>query len=59
VVVNNGDGTFTYTPVAGVLGVVTFDYQACEDGGACGTATVTINISDTNQAPVAVDDIES
>lgn len=49
-VVNNGDGTFTYTPNPGFTGVDTFTYTICDDGTpqACDTATVTITVLDDN-----------
>jgi large repetitive protein len=42
----NPDGTFTYIPVIGYLGQVTFDYQICDLGtpALCDIATVTIEI---------------
>ena len=43
----NGDGSFTYDPPAGVTGTSdTFTYQATTGGGATGTASVTINLTD-------------
>ena len=61
----NSNGSFTYTPPAGTIGPVTFDYQAClpaPDAAVCGTATATLNISvnavvandDTFAVPVSV-----
>ncbi|WP_312683142.1 Ig-like domain-containing protein [Stenotrophomonas chelatiphaga] len=44
----NPDGSFTYTPPAGVISPVTFDYQVClpaPDATVCGTASVTINVN--------------
>ncbi len=44
----NADGTFTYTPPAGVTSPVTFDYQVClaaPNGTVCGTASVVINVN--------------
>ncbi len=52
--VNNGDGTFTYTPVAGFTGTVTFTYTVEDvDGNVSNVATVTIIVNDI---PVAIDD---
>ncbi|MEP5938639.1 MAG: DUF5801 repeats-in-toxin domain-containing protein [Erythrobacter sp.] len=43
-VVYNDDGTFTYTPVAGEEGTVTFDYTITDGDGDVSTATVTIDL---------------
>jgi hypothetical protein len=57
----NADGTVTYTPNPGFVGVDTFTYTICElDGvspsgipatGLCDTATVTVTVTDTSQGP--------
>ena len=50
-------GAFTYTPPAGRLGVVTFDYQVClpaPNAAVCGVITATITIN--NGTLVAGDD---
>jgi RHS repeat-associated protein len=44
-----------YTPNAGASGSDTFGYTACDTGGACGTALVTVTIT-VNHPPVAVAD---
>src|SRR5262249_54125611 len=49
----NDDGTFTYPPAAGFTGTASFTYTV-GDGTTSASATVTINV--TNQAPVANDD---
>ena len=49
------DGSFVYEPIAGRAGDITFSYNAW-DGQTAATATVTIRITDGNQAPVAQDD---
>ena len=50
-------GTLVFVPtVANFVGTVTFDYTISDPDGATDTATVTLTISDTNDAPVAVDD---
>ncbi len=54
-VVNNGDGTFTYTPPANFAGSDSFTYTI-SDGSLEDTATVTIEVSSQNDAPVAVAD---
>lgn len=55
--VNNGDGTFTYTPVADFNGGDGFVYEVCDDLGACDTASVSITVDAVNDAPVAGDDV--
>jgi uncharacterized repeat protein (TIGR01451 family) len=55
-VVNNGDGTFTYTPPANFGGSDSFTYTI-SDGSLEDTATVTIEVSSQNDAPVAVADV--
>ena len=51
------DGSFSYVPAAGYIGVDTFDYQISDGQGqpqyATGTITVTVI---ANRAPVAVED---
>ncbi len=55
------DGSFTYTPDADYNGNDSFVYEVCDPGSPgqpqlCDTATVTINISPSEDDPVAVDD---
>ncbi len=59
-VVNNGDGTFNYTPKTGFVGDDTFTYTICDDDAtaSCSTATVTITVTDQGN-PVAKDDTAS
>ena len=51
------DGSFTYVPDAGYIGVDTFDYQISDGQGqpqyATGTITITVI---ANRAPVAITD---
>ena len=47
----NPDGSFSYTPSPGFTGIDTFDYHVNDGMDDSNTATVTINVSDT-QAPV-------
>ncbi|MDX1303600.1 PQQ-dependent sugar dehydrogenase [Photobacterium sp.] len=42
---NNGDGSFTYTPVLDFNGANSFVYQICDSLGACDTATVNIDVT--------------
>ena len=59
--VNNGtltlaaDGTFTYTPDAGYIGIDTFIYEIVDETGARDQATVAINVIN-NVSPIANDD---
>ncbi|WP_271077127.1 beta strand repeat-containing protein [Aurantiacibacter sp. MUD61] len=57
-VVYNGDGTFTYTPVPGEEGTVTFDYSITDTDGDESTATVTIVLADDSTPTVTVTDGE-
>lgn len=53
----NPNGAFSYTPTAGFVGSVTFQYQANDGAVNSNLATVTINV--TNDPPVANDDTYS
>ena len=54
------NGTFTYTPAANFEGPTdTFTYSVSDGNGGVDTATVTVNITSVNDAPVAVDDSAS
>jgi hypothetical protein len=57
-VLNNGDGTVTYTPQGGFTGTDNFTYTVQDNGGATSNAaTVTVEVAaGGNQAPVANDD---
>ena len=57
--VNNGDGTFTYTPNPDYNGSDSFSYQVCDVYGLCDTALVNITVTSVNDAPVATDDTAS
>ncbi|WP_455221208.1 Ig-like domain-containing protein [Kaarinaea lacus] len=54
-VVNNQNGTFTYTPPSGFTGSDTFTYVLTDGRGGSDQAVVTINVSQNN-GPVALDD---
>ncbi|MFV9691260.1 MAG: Ig-like domain-containing protein [Desulfobacteria bacterium] len=58
-VVNNNDGTFTYTPAENFNGTDSFVYQVCDTGGLCDTATVNVNVNPVNDPPVALNDSAS
>ncbi len=55
-VVIEADGTVMYTPDPDFNGTDTFTYTACDPGGLCDIATVTITVDPVNDAPVANDD---
>jgi len=55
--VNNANGTFTYTSTGTYIGSDSFVYEVCDTLGLCDTATV--NITVTNNAPVANNDFAS
>src|SRR5439155_11049462 len=53
----NADGSFTYTPNANDFGVDCFTYHAIDSrGAASNVATVSLTITEVNDAPVAADD---
>ncbi len=62
-IVQNGDGTYTFTPTAGFVGEVTYSYTTCDDGTpvACDVATVTIDVvprpTTTNGTVIATPDV--
>jgi Bacterial Ig domain len=55
-VVNNGDGTVTYSPAPNFFGADSFTYTASDGQGGFDTATVSVNVSNVNDAPSAADD---
>lgn len=54
-VVTNGTQVI-YTPVQFYFGLDSFRYRLCNNLGLCDTATVHINVTGTNEPPVAVND---
>ena len=54
--VDNGDGTLTYTPKLNFNGPDTFTYTISDGNGGTDTATVTVDVIAQPDAPVAVDD---
>lgn len=51
--VDNGDGTVSYTPIAGAHGTDTFTYTAADGTGLTATATVTITVTSVLDPPQA------
>jgi hypothetical protein len=54
--VDNGDGTYTYTPDTDFSGTDSFTYTVTDNNGSQDQATVSVEVSDTPDAPVASDD---
>jgi len=52
----NADGTITYTPNSGFLGVDTFEYTISDGNGGTDTATVTLTVTVANHPPAFTDD---
>ena len=55
-VVDNGDGTFDYTPPADFNGSDSFVYTVSDGNGGSDQGTVTITVNAVNDDPVATDD---
>ncbi len=51
----NGNGTFTYTPVANFNGADQFTYRVSDGQAVSNVATVSITVTPVNDAPVAAD----
>ena len=54
---NHHNGTFTYTPDPDYNGPDSFIYEICDTEGLCDTATVTIDVTAVNDAPVISVDV--
>ena len=54
--VDNGDGTVTYTPDANYNGTDSFEYQATDGTADSDVVTVSITVNPMNDDPVAMDD---
>src|SRR6056297_4367458 len=55
-VVQNADGSFTYTPDPDYNGPDSFTYDISDGNGGTDTATVNITVNPVNDDPNAVDD---
>jgi hypothetical protein len=53
IVVENGDGTFTYSPPSNFHGMDHFTYVVSDGNGGSATGTVVIHVMPVNDAPVA------
>jgi VCBS repeat-containing protein len=58
-VVNNGDGTFTFTPAADFNGDAVFEYLVSDGQGGTDTGSVTVAVAPVNDLPVPVADTAS
>ncbi|MHC4499791.1 MAG: Ig-like domain-containing protein, partial [Planctomycetota bacterium] len=56
---NNGNGTFGYTPNPGFMGNDSFTYEICDTDALCDTAMVNITVTPPNDPPVANGDSAS
>ena len=54
--VDNGDGTFTYTPHVDFAGLDTFTYTLDDGAGGSDVGVVTVTVAGTNDPPDALDD---
>jgi len=59
--VMNADGSFTYTPALNYNGLDTLVYKVCDNGAPslCDTAIAVITVTPINNAPIAVDDVDT
>ncbi len=57
-VVDNGDGTITYTPLPNFSGSDAYTYTITDNNGGVATATVTVIVDNANDDPVAIDDFD-
>ncbi|HET8753511.1 MAG TPA: Ig-like domain-containing protein [Salinimicrobium sp.] len=55
-VVDNRDGTFTYTPPTDYIGADSFDYTICDNDKTPNCSSATVKVTVTAASPVAVDD---
>ncbi|MCK6549107.1 tandem-95 repeat protein, partial [Myxococcota bacterium] len=52
----NADGTITFVPSPDFVGTVSYTYQVTDADGQSSTATVTVNVTNVDDVPVAFDD---
>ena len=55
--INNGDGTFEYTPDPNFVGQDGFTYEICNSSALCDTASVTISVTQVNDPPTPQNDV--
>jgi gliding motility-associated-like protein len=51
------NGTYTFTPNVNYNGIVSVNYNVCDPGGLCSTATLTITVKSINDAPIGGVDV--
>jgi len=56
-IVNNPDGTFSYTPNLGFTGLDSFVYVTCNTSNYCDTATAYINVTTANVSTITTNPI--
>ncbi|HET7504427.1 MAG TPA: Ig-like domain-containing protein [Kofleriaceae bacterium] len=54
--VSGSGATRKYTPAPNVSGTRTLSFSACDPGGLCSSATITVQITPVNDPPVTADD---
>ncbi|HEY0113227.1 MAG TPA: tandem-95 repeat protein, partial [Allosphingosinicella sp.] len=54
--INLGTSTISFTPADGFFGAASFTYTVADSNGGSSTGHVTVNVTDSNNAPVAEDD---
>ncbi|MEP4198188.1 MAG: tandem-95 repeat protein [Aliishimia sp.] len=55
--IDNGNGTVTFTPAVGFVGVATISYTIEDEEGLTDSAIHTVDVANVNDAPDAVDDV--
>ena len=55
--IDNGDGTFVYTPSDGFIGIDTFEYTVVDGLGQEFVGLVSITVAEVNELPATADDI--
>lgn len=58
-ILNNNDGTFTYTPPIDFTGIDTFNYTVTDNNGCTNEGTVTVTINDNATDPVDTTDTDN
>jgi hypothetical protein len=59
ILINNNDGTFSYTPNFHFSGIDNFVYEICDTDGSCDTTAVNITINSVIDPPIANDYVTS
>ncbi|MFN6380563.1 MAG: Ig-like domain-containing protein [Flavobacteriales bacterium] len=54
--VMQANGSYTYTPAVNFFGNVSAQYSVCDAAGLCANATLTITVTNVNDAPLANND---